>query len=77
MCSLFLLSKLHNEFDHYFFIFDEFCGHETRALLNFQQAYGANVEYFCCRCSGYFPEQVFGRLDNMKGKYQPQRSTNE
>jgi hypothetical protein len=68
--TLFLLSRLHNEFDHYFFIFDEFIGHESRALLNFQQAYGVNVE-FHCHCGGALPQQVFGRLNNMKGKYQP------
>ena len=68
--TLFLLSRLHNEFDHYFFIFDEFIGHESRALLNFQEAYGASVEFYG-RCEGAFPQRVFGRLDNMKGKYQP------
>jgi len=68
--TLFLLSRLYNEFERYYFIFDEFTGHETRALLNFQQAYGVNVEFFCHR-NEVFPQQVFGRLDNMKGKYQP------
>jgi hypothetical protein len=68
--TLFLLSRLYNEFDHYFFIFDEFIGHESRALLNFQEAFGVEVDFYC-RCGGDFPQQVFGRLDNMKGKYQP------
>jgi hypothetical protein len=68
--TLFLLSRLYNEFDRYFFIFDEFVGHESRALLNFQEAYGVNVEFYC-RSGCDFPQKVFGSLDNMKGKYQP------
>jgi hypothetical protein len=67
--TLFLLSRLHNEFEDYFFVFDEFIGHESRALLNFQEAYGADVEFYC-RCGGDF-QRVFGKLNNMKGKYQP------
>jgi hypothetical protein len=68
--TLFLLSRLYTEFDRYFFIFDEFVGHESRALLNFQQAYGAKVEFYA-RCGGNFPGQVLGELNNMKGKYEP------
>jgi hypothetical protein len=68
--TLYLLSRLYNEFDQYYFIFDEFIGHESRALLNFQEAFGVNVEFYS-HCGGDFPQQVFGRLNNMKGKYQP------
>lgn len=68
--SLFLLSRLHQEFDSYYFIFDEFMGHETRALLNFQQAYGAKVQFYG-RCRDDAPIQVFGRLENNRGKYHP------
>ena len=68
--TLFLLSKLYAEFDRYWFVFDEFTGHETRALLNFQQAYGAEVE-FLGHAEARFPEQVFGKLDNRRGAYEP------
>lgn len=68
--TLYLLSRLHEEFESYYFIFDEFMGHETRALLNFQQAYGADIEFYG-RCAGASPFQVFGRIKNKKGKYQP------
>src|SRR5208283_2368333 len=34
--TLFLLTKLHREFDEYYFLFDEFAGDEARALLNFK-----------------------------------------
>ncbi|MGD0816608.1 MAG: class I SAM-dependent methyltransferase [Verrucomicrobiota bacterium] len=68
--TLFLLSRLHREFDQYFFIFDEFVWGESRALLNFQQAYGVDLEFYG-HCNGALPEQVFGRLNNMKGKYRP------
>lgn len=69
--TMFLLSRLHNEFDDYYFLFDEFAGHESRALLNFQQAYGAKIEFLAYAGADY-PGQVFGRLENMKGRYQPQ-----
>jgi hypothetical protein len=39
-------------------------------LLNFQQAYGVDLEFYG-HCNGALPEQVFGRLNNMKGKYRP------
>lgn len=68
--TLFLLSKLCAEFDRYWFVFDEFTGHETRALLNFQQAYGAEVE-FLGHVGTRSPEQVFGKLDNRRGAYEP------
>jgi hypothetical protein len=68
--TLYLLSRLHLEFDQYFFIFDEFVWGESRALLNFQQAYGVDLEFYG-HCNGALPEQVFGRLNNMKGKYRP------
>jgi hypothetical protein len=68
--TLFLLSQLHDEFDHYYFIFDEFVGHESRALLNFQQDYGADLEFYC-HTGGEIPGQVFGRVQNKKGKFEP------
>jgi hypothetical protein len=68
--TLFLLCKLSAEFDRYYFVFDEFTGHETRALLNFQQAFGAEAEFLGYSGAG-LPEQVFGRLDNRRGAYRP------
>lgn len=44
--TLFLLFVVGARFCQYHFIFDEFSGHETRALFNFIQATGAAAEFF-------------------------------
>lgn len=41
--TLFLLTRLDEYLDKYYAIFDEFTGHESRALYNYQQSYGAKV----------------------------------
>jgi hypothetical protein len=43
--TLFLLFTLGARFKHFHFIFDEFSGHETRALFNFMQATGAEATF--------------------------------
>lgn len=43
--TLFLLFALGSRFPHYHFIFDEFSGHETRALFNYAQATGARPTF--------------------------------
>jgi hypothetical protein len=43
--TLFALSKIESLQESYFAIFDEFTGHETRALYNYCQAYSAKVSF--------------------------------
>ena len=44
--TLFALTKIDNLKKSYIAIFDEFTGHETRALYNYIQAYGADGEFY-------------------------------
>ena len=56
--TLFVLMQIDALKLPYHAIFDEFTGHETRALRNYQQMTGARVE-FIGKTLGYgFPEQV-------------------
>jgi len=45
--TLFVLFELARLFDPFAVIFDEYSGHEARALYNFTQASGAKVEFLC------------------------------
>lgn len=69
--TLFLLAKLHERLDCYRMVFDEFPGHECRALLNFQQAFGCKVEFDCYTLgpTRQFPMQVGGRMDNRRRNF--------
>ncbi len=71
--TLFLLSRLYDQFEEYHFIFDEFTGDECRALLNFQQSHGCEVEFiaYSGRSGTDFPVEVFGRLKNNRNHYAP------
>ena len=60
--SLYLLFTLYRRFPDYVFIFDEFDGHETRALYNFVQATGAGTEFFHHVLWQGCPTSVSGRL---------------
>ncbi len=61
--TLYLLSTLAPYVKSYFCIFDEFWGHEARALHNFRQAYGAELEFFGhTRSHEELPIQVFGHI---------------
>jgi len=44
--TLYLLFELARRFDSYHFIFDEYGGHEVRALYNFMQATGATCDFY-------------------------------
>jgi hypothetical protein len=44
--TLYLLFTLGSRFKRYHFIFDEYSGHETRALYNYIQASGAECRFF-------------------------------
>lgn len=67
--TLFLLCELHRYFDGYHFIFDEFTGDETLALLNYTQAYGAQAAFSGARMKRGFPVQVGGQLTTNRGNY--------
>lgn len=60
--TLYLLFELGSRFKRYHFIFDEFSGHETRALFNYMQATGATAEYFYRLDWQGFPQIVSGAL---------------
>ena len=60
--TLFLLFALHDLTDRYHFIFDEFSGHETRALFNFLQASGATAKYSHRLDWRGFPQIVSGQM---------------
>jgi hypothetical protein len=53
---------LAERFGTFFVIFDEFSGHEVRALYNFSQATGAKVEFFNHLMWRGCPTVVSGRL---------------
>lgn len=56
--TLFVLSQLDPLKRRYDAIFDEFTGHETRALYNYQQMTGAGVEFTGKTTDYGFPHQV-------------------
>lgn len=60
--TLYLLFTLSQKLSSYYFIFDEFAGHEMRAVYNFIQATGARCDFFYhVNWKGY-PAVVSGRL---------------
>lgn len=60
--TLYLLFKITERLDKFFFVFDEFSGHEARALYNFRQATGSDVEFFDHTEFEGWPMVVSGRL---------------
>jgi len=61
--TLFLLSSLWWHVPDYFFIFDEFIGHELAALRNFVSAYPVDIEFYTrVDTPKGLPEQIFGRM---------------
>ena len=64
--TLFLLTKL-DKFREYYAIFDEFTGHESRAIYNYCQSYDADIEFYG-KTIGYSntPHRVFCKI---KHKY--------
>lgn len=55
--TLYALAQLNRYYKQYHFLFDEFEGHECRALLNYQQAFGGRVEFIA-----HTAVQVFGAI---------------
>lgn len=61
--TLFALTQIASLRVPYVAIFDEFTGHESRALYNFVQAYNANVEFIGqTQWRGRYPQQVLCRI---------------
>jgi hypothetical protein len=60
--TLYLLFALGERFKRYHFIFDEFSGHETRALHNYIQATGAKCEFLYRLDWQGWPQVVSGEL---------------
>lgn len=60
--TLYLLFTLGIRFKRYHFIFDEFSGHETRALYNYIQATGAEARFFYRLDWEGYPQVVSGEL---------------
>jgi hypothetical protein len=60
--TLFLLTKL-DKYKEYYAIFDEFTGHESRAVYNYCQSYDADIEFFG-KTIGYSntPHRVFCKI---------------
>jgi hypothetical protein len=61
--TLFCLTTMLQRFDHFYFVFDEFSGHEARALCDVMQAYPINIS-FSGRTYERYPSQVSGEVIN-------------
>ena len=60
--TLYALNRISERIPSFYFIFDEFAGHEARALHNFRQATGAEVEFWDHVNWNGLPAAVSGRL---------------
>jgi hypothetical protein len=60
--TLFALTQLDALSRDYWALFDEFTGHETRALYNYCQSYGASVDFRTIVRHGGYPCQVLCRI---------------
>lgn len=61
--TLFCLTAVLQRFPAFYFIFDEFCGQEARALGDVMQAYPIELS-FLGQTLGKFPDRVSGRVIN-------------
>ena len=60
--TLFLLATLWGRFERYDFCFDEFMGHELRAVHDFSTAFPSEMQYLAYDVQGGFPSHVYGRM---------------
>ena len=60
--TLYALATLHPRFRRYFFCFDEFAGHESRALYNYEQAFGAVSRFFMMTGERWRPLQLLWEM---------------
>lgn len=68
--TLFALSKIDQLGRSYIAIFDEFCGHETRALHNYCQAFNAKVTFLCKTTRDIdLPDQLLCRITPASASY--------
>jgi O-methyltransferase len=63
--TLFALTKIDTLKRPYVAIFDEFAGHEARALRNFQQAYNPSIQFVGKTVGGGYPSRVLCRIDGV------------
>lgn len=61
--TLFVLTKIHSIGQPYIAMFDEFTGHEARALHNYMQAYNASVSFLAQVSFRRYPFHVLCRID--------------
>jgi hypothetical protein len=61
--TLFLLTTLRQYVSEYDFCFDEFMGHELRALSDFAQAYPSRISFFAYDQVVGYPGRMLGRLE--------------
>lgn len=59
--TLFVLAQLWARYDSFYAVFDEFAGHETRALYNFAQAFPCDIAFLAY--DHPIPNRVFCRID--------------
>jgi hypothetical protein len=59
--TLFVLAQLWARYDSFYAVFDEFSGHETRALYNFRQAFACDIVFLAY--DHPMPNRVFCRID--------------
>ena len=60
--TLYVLATLHPVFERYWFCFDEFTGHESRALYDYQQAFGASCSFLSFTGDHWRPLQLSGLM---------------
>ena len=63
--TLFLLTTLWHSVPSYYFVFDEFMGHELRAWCAFRDAYPVAARFLAHDVQDGFPCQVFGTLQRV------------
>ena len=64
--ALFALTKIDLLRKPYIAIFDEFTGHETRALFNYCQSYGATAKFLGKTILKGYPNQVVCQITPSK-----------
>jgi len=60
--TLFALTKIDSYHKKYYALFDEFCGHESRALYDYLKAYNAKIEFIAKTENMGYPNQLLCRI---------------
>ncbi len=63
--TLFVLTTLWHHLPEFYFCFDEFMGHELRALQDYRTAYPCKVEFYSFDLETGFPTRLAGRIQNL------------